>query len=109
MNIAQSLKRELVEVQRGLAEVEANEELMLARAAQLERKLRRDLDKVSRGLRTAENAYREQGFALLYQDLLSDLNRVRSVQQLLFKRKQLRERQRAVPLIPGVPKRRERG
>jgi len=109
VNIAQSLSRELVEVQRGLAEVEANEEVMLARADQLERKIRRDLAKVRRGLRRASGDYQEQGFALLYQDLLSDLNRVQSVQRLLYHRRQLRKRQQARPLIPGVAKRRKRG
>jgi hypothetical protein len=108
-NTVKQLKQALVQVQRALAESEANDQLLLKRAERIEGKVRHDLAAVERGMRTARDAYQEQGFAGLYQDLLGDLNRVLSVQKTVRHWLLLRARQQARALIPGSAKARRRG
>jgi len=100
-DITKQLQTRLARVQRGLATADATDALLLKRAVQLEQKLRADLAQVAAGLRTAKDAYQEQGLSRLYQDMLGDLNRVLSVQKVVRHRRLLRRGQKQRPLVPG--------
>lgn len=100
-SIAKQIQTRLARVQRGLAMADATDELLLKRAVQLEKKLRADLTRVAAGLRTAKDAYQEQGLSRLYQDMLGDLNRVLSVQKMVRHRRLVRRGQKQRALVPG--------